>query len=91
MGDFNAQLGTEDEKMNSNTQIGKILHHKKSNENGRHLRILINNCNLKAMNTKLNNSLQTTWTNATFLSQIDHILLPITSELFIKNMFATWL
>jgi exonuclease III len=78
LGDFNAHIGAEDISEDDQL-IGTKLYHLHTNTNGENLLRLIRYLKLEVLTTKRHKTL-VTWSNGTLSSQLDHLLVPITSK-----------
>lgn len=85
LGDFNGHIGSRD-TTDYNNLVGKNLLHRESNENGFFTLLLMTQFDLKACNTfSPSKSVLSTWSNNISQSQIDHVLLPVTSKIQIRE------
>ncbi|XP_067005668.2 uncharacterized protein [Anabrus simplex] len=75
VGDFNAQIGSDDLKEISKTYIGHCLGHLHSNKNGVCLVNILRECRLYLLSSLFGNSSTiVTWSKGSMSAQVDHIL-----------------
>lgn len=93
VGDFNGHLGSEDVNEDFSQYVGERLQHSLSNENGFFTLQLITQFELKVWTTfAKSKSVLETWRNSKSSSQIDHILMPSSSHMNIreKSIYGIW-
>lgn len=89
VGDFNCQLAWDDATESEKFSLGPVTCHQTTNENGVQFRYFLNRHKLVVLTMRSHRSLLWTWTNGTTCSQLDHVILPSKSQLFLKHTKAS--
>lgn len=85
-GDFNSHLSYTDSSEAERKLMGKTSCHDKTNASGEQLKFFILRHDLAVRSMQTDKSLLWTWTNGATCSQIDHVLTPVVSSYFVRNL-----
>lgn len=85
-GDFNSHLAYEDATESERGLLGKITCHQETNESGVQLRYFLMRHGLSVRSMQMDRSMAWTWTNGLRCSQLDHVLLPKDSKLYVRRI-----
>lgn len=93
LGDFNAQIGSEDLRPEDKVWIGSKLYHELCNENGELLKCFLHLSKLKNVSSKIGKDIETTRRSKPkggIYSQIDHVLVPQFTTFKIRYVKGFW-
>lgn len=89
-GDMNSHFGQDLLGEIDSGLLGPFLYHAISNSNGRDLYAVCEQLNLRIETTRRHPSTRSTWYRSTGRSQIDHVMIPISSEHILTELRGRW-
>lgn len=90
LGDFNSQIGRVDIEEGEKEYLGEYIGHELSNENGDFMKMFLRMHRMRICSMNFGKTLLTTWSNGTYESQIDHVVISVDALFEIDYIQASW-